>query len=251
MATQPRRLAWRTTPSISPSRASPRRWFGVGNESVVVTGTDFSAGMTATVGTNTAVSCTFVSSTQMTCTFPANAGSAVGIVGVKATYPTSLNSGNYTLNNAYTYTGVLNETNSGAEADYCNLQFPTSFSVTQGTSTPTIYGQIFEAGVTEGAGAPAGILAEIGYGTLASNPTTSSNGWRFFSAAYNTQVGNNDEFMGTFTAPAVAASTNYAYTYRFSSDGGLNWTYCDTNGAGSNSGLTFESNQLGTMTVTP
>ena len=31
-------------------------------------------------------------------------------------------------------------------------------------------------------------------------------------------------------------------------DGGA-WTYCDLNGAGSNSGLTFETSQLGTLTV--
>jgi hypothetical protein len=61
-------------------------------------------------------------------------------------------------------------------------------------------------------------------------------------------VGNDDEYVGTFTAPAAGT---YAYTYRFSFDAGLNWTYCDLNGAGSNAGLAFESAQLGVLTVTP
>ncbi len=43
----------------------------------------------------------------------------------------------------------------------------------------------------------------------------------------------------------------YSYTFRFSQDNGLKWTYCDVNGAGSNTGLTFERAQLGVMTVTP
>ena len=40
----------------------------------------------------------------------------------------------------------------------------------------------------------------------------------------------------------------YPYTARISLDGGA-WTYCDLNGAGSNSGLTFETTQLGALTV--
>ena len=42
----------------------------------------------------------------------------------------------------------------------------------------------------------------------------------------------------------------YAYTTRFSFDG-VNWTYCDLNGAGANTGLAFELEQLGVMTVAP
>src|SRR6218665_104394 len=36
----------------------------------------------------------------------------------------------------------------------------------------------------------------------------SNSSWRFFAATYNTQVGNNDEFTGLFTAPTVTVSTN-------------------------------------------
>ncbi len=88
------------------------------------------------------------------------------------------------LSNAFTYTGNENDltTASPLEADFCNLQFPTSFSVRRSTVTPLIYGRIYEAGVTETAGAPAGVLAEVGYGTNGSDPR-GNNTWRFFPAA--------------------------------------------------------------------
>lgn len=143
---------------------------------------------------------------------------------------------------------ALNETDDPAEADYCNVQFPASFSVGPGQTTPLIYGRLFEAGVTQAAGPPAGWIAQIGYGLSGSDPR-SLTGWRFSDAVYNLQIGNDDEFQASFTAPASAGS--YAYTYRFSGDGGGSWTYCDTDGAGSNAGLTFEVINLGTMTVSP
>jgi hypothetical protein len=62
-------------------------------------------------------------------------------------------------------------------------------------------------------------------------------------------VGRADEYMATFPAPAVNGSTVYEYTYRFSLDDGLTWTYCDLSGAGSNDGLVFDPDDLGIMTV--
>jgi hypothetical protein len=141
---------------------------------------------------------------------------------------------------------VLNETGVAAELDYCDLQFPTTLSVPTGAPTGDVFAQVFEAGVTEAAGAPAGLVAQIGYGPLDRNPETQS-GWTWFPTAYNVQVGNNDEYKASFTAPAAGT---YKYTARVSLDG-VSWTYCDLNGAGSNAGLSFEITQLPTLTVTP
>ena len=62
-------------------------------------------------------------------------------------------------------------------------------------------------------------------------------------------------FEAGVTDPAntltVLSDGLYSYTYRFSLDGGFGWTYCDLDGAGSGSGLTFDASQLGGMTVTP
>jgi hypothetical protein len=141
----------------------------------------------------------------------------------------------------------LNETNVGAEADYCNLQFPSSINIAVNQSTGTIYGRIYELGVTEAPGPSVSITAQLGYGPFGSDPTV-SNAWQWFPATYNVQVGNDDEYQGSFV---VNSAGTYAYTYRFSFDGGTDWTAGDLNGAGSNSGLTFEPSQLGTLTVTP
>lgn len=148
----------------------------------------------------------------------------------------------------WTWTGVANETGTAGEADYCNLQWPPSFSSTAADgSSPEVYARIFEAGTTEAGGALTGVLAELGVGPASSDPTAVN--WSWYPAQFNVQVGNDDEYVGTFPLPPAGAS--YAYTYRFSLDDGILWTYCDLNGAGSNGGLTFETGQLGTATVTP
>jgi hypothetical protein len=76
-------------------------------------------------------------------------------------------------------------------------------------------------------------------------------GWAWFTATWNDAFvdASDDEFMASFPVPAVNGSTAYEYTYRFSLDDGLTWTYCDLSGAGSNDGLAFDPDALGEMTV--
>jgi large repetitive protein len=143
-----------------------------------------------------------------------------------------------------------NESNGAAEADFCNLQFPPSITLVSNDATPSVFGRIFEAGVTNSAGQSPGISAELGFGPVTSDPTT-AGGWSFFAAMFNLQIGNDDEFGAIFRAPVVDASTNFNYTYRFSLNSGASYTYCDLNGAGSNVGLIFETTQLGPLTVNP
>lgn len=143
---------------------------------------------------------------------------------------------------------ALNEAG-GAEAEYCNLQFPANMTLGAGQPAPTIYGRLYEAATTPAAGAPPGWIAAVGYGPAGSDPRQLA-GWRFFPATYNVQVGNDDEFQATFSAPWVVG--NYAYAFRFSDDQGVSWTYCDTDGAGSGTAaLVFSTASLGAMTVTP
>jgi hypothetical protein len=142
---------------------------------------------------------------------------------------------------------ALNETDVGAEADFCNVQFPTTINVAAGLAAPTVFGRLYEMFVTESAGPPSGWTAQLGYGPQASDPRLLT-GWQYLDATYNMQVGNNDEFQANFTAPTNPGI--YAYAYRFSNDGGGSWSYCDTDGAGSNAGETFSAAALGQMTVT-
>jgi hypothetical protein len=260
--TENNRNDFRTDPSPTPGLPNDAANFTVtrlfpddgpataGANGIVVTGTDLAPTMRAQFGNNNSVACSVTTPTTASCTALGNAGAAVSVVNVTFTAAPSVGApGPYVLSNGFTYTGNENDltTPSALEADFCNLQSPASFSVVKSTATPLLYGRIYEAGITEPAGAPSGILAEVGYGTNGSDPR-SHNSWKFVAAAYNQQFGNDDEFMASFTAPATVAT--YSYTYRFSQDGGLKWTYCDLNGAGSNTGLTFEPAQLGVMTVT-
>jgi cysteine-rich repeat protein len=141
-----------------------------------------------------------------------------------------------------------NESGNMLEADYCNVQFPTSLTITSGDTT-TIYGRIYEGGVTEAAGASPLVTAQLGYGPRTSNPEWQA-GWTWFDAIFNTQYGNNDEYMTSFTAPAPG---DYSYAYRFSLDSGASWTYCDVDGAGSDAfpTLSFDTPQIPDLTVTP
>jgi hypothetical protein len=143
---------------------------------------------------------------------------------------------------------AANETDASAEADFCNIQFPLAATANVGDRIQTIFGQLFEAGVTAAAGAPPGWIAQAGWGPQLGDPRAQT-GWVFGDATYNVQVGNNDEFRADLLAPPVAGP--YSYAYRFSPDGGATWTYCDSDGAGSNMGLAFSTGNLGVLTVTP
>jgi hypothetical protein len=145
-----------------------------------------------------------------------------------------------------TCNAVANELGTAAEADFCVLQFPASFSVQTGQTTSLVYGRVFETGTTSIAGQQLNVIAQFGYGPNGSDPTTST-AWNWYFPSFNVQVGNDDEYQAQITAPAPGT---YAYTYRFTFDG-LQWTYCDTDGAGSNAGKDFSSALLGTMSVTP
>ncbi len=131
------------------------------------------------------------------------------------------------------------------EVDFCNIQHPASMSVAVGVASEPIYGRLYEEGVTAPAGAPAGVLAQLGWGPESVNPSVQS-GFQYVDATYNVQIGNDDEFQATITP---AASGTYKYVYRFSLDSGAHWTYCDLDGAGSNGTLSFDVSQLGTLTV--
>ncbi|OWY20536.1 hypothetical protein BVG80_15665, partial [Sphingobacteriales bacterium TSM_CSM] len=123
--------------------------------------------------------------------------------------------------------------------NYANLQFPATGTICQ-SSTFTIYGQVYEPGVTEAGGAGAGIVAEFGYHTANTDPST----WTNWSAAtFNTQVGNNDEYRGTFSGLAPGT---YYYTFRYSLNG------CPYQYGGFSGGFwNGTSNVSGVLTVNP
>ena len=144
---------------------------------------------------------------------------------------------------------ALDESGVAAEADYCNVQFPLSLSLAAGAASGNVFGQLYELGTTEAAGSSSAVRAQLGFGPPTANPEYEA-GWSWTNATYNVQVGANDEYQASFTAPG---SGSYRYAYRFSLDSGVSWTVCDQNagdgGAGSNAGLTFDLASLPVLTV--
>lgn len=110
--------------------------------------------------------------------------------------------------------------------NFANIQSPATATITEGAIV-TVYAQVFEPGITEGAGQGAGITAEIGYSTSNAAP---DNTWTWSTATFNVQVGNNDEYqtnLGTGLAPGT-----YYYASRFKKASSISGTYAygGTNG---------------------
>ena len=138
------------------------------------------------------------------------------------------------------------------DVDFCNLRFPTSFAAAAGSTSPFIYGRIFEDDngvLTSSPGAHPSIVAQVGHGPLGSDPRGGNPAWLWIPATFNLQVGNDDEYQATFIVPFAPTNTQRSYTYRFSVDNGANYTYCDTDGNGTNGGLSFSTANLGTLTI--
>ncbi|TRW23096.1 T9SS type A sorting domain-containing protein [Flavobacterium zepuense] len=95
------------------------------------------------------------------------------------------------------------------EMDWVNLQWPDVVTTPQGTAI-TAYAQGYEPGVTPGAGPGIGVQAWIGVSASNTNPNTWTT---WVPMTFNTQVGNNDEFMAQIGG-ALAPGTYY-YASRF------------------------------------
>ncbi|MFM7661296.1 MAG: Ig-like domain-containing protein [Bacteroidota bacterium] len=149
--------------------------------------------------------------------------------GVQNGNPFQVNSANsYTL----TVTDALNCIGSDAMVintstiDWANLQWPSSGDMCLG-QTHSVYGQLYIAGITNGAGPTAGVIAQIGVYSSNTDPSTwPLSAWN--NTAFNTQVGNNDEYMATI-GQLLPAGTYY-YTFRYSLGQGCPYFYGGYNG---------------------
>ncbi len=110
---------------------------------------------------------------------------------------------------------------------WANLQWPPrmTHTVSATTRTDNVYGQIRIDGVTSAAGQAPGVLAAAGFGPVGSDPAAAS--WTWVPATFNTQSGNNDEYVASFL-PETPGS--YDYLYRYSVTGGATWVYAGLSG---------------------
>lgn len=97
---------------------------------------------------------------------------------------------------------------------WANLQWPGSGNIGFGGNL-TVYGQIWADGITNQPGQAPGINAWLGYSTSNTNPNTWTN---WIPATYNTDIGNNDEYMANIGS--TLSSGTYYYAYRWQLYGG-------------------------------
>ncbi len=92
------------------------------------------------------------------------------------------------------------------------------------TPSAWIYGRLFISGTTALSGATEGVLAEVGYGPLGTQPLTWTH---WVVASFDADVGDEDQFRAR-VAPERAG--DYHLVYRYSTTGGREWTYADLSG---------------------
>lgn len=130
--------------------------------------------------------------------------------------------------------------------DWCKLggeifEAPPQVTMKVGKAGPTIYAQVYRMGVTQSAGAGAGVKGQLGYGPASADPAT----WTWVDATYNKDTGGgaNDEFQADF--PLTLAAGTYAFAFRFNLADGPN-KYCDADGSDA---VGFTAGQAGTLVV--
>ncbi len=140
----------------------------------------------------------------------------------------------------------INTSGTSYSIGWCNIQSPSSITASTGSSS-SIYGQLYVAGQTEAAGqaSSANLVFQFGYGASATTPSTWTN-WS--STTFNVQSGNNDEYVKSWTIPADAVGSKYAF--RASGNGGVTWSYCGTGVGATNPNDGTGSAGWGATTIT-
>lgn len=108
---------------------------------------------------------------------------------------------------------TLYKLNSSNCPDWCNLEPPATGTITIGGAF-NVKAQVYEAGVTPGAGQGSGIRCWIGTSNQNTDPATWTN---WIEASYQGEAGNNDEFIANIGA-GLSPGTYY-YASRFTVDG--------------------------------
>ncbi len=121
--------------------------------------------------------------------------------------------------------------------DWCGIQWPQADTVIAGVDSlsSTIYGQVYEAGVTDaGLADSSNFIVELGVGPSGTMPDDAN--WTWVPAAFNTAHGNsnnNYEYMAQIDVHSLTPGV-YDYAFRFSYNGGP-WVYADWGNSGGSS----------------
>ena len=127
---------------------------------------------------------------------------------------------------------------------WANLQWPPSMTHVISTTdrTDNVYGQVWIDGVTSQPGAAPSLRAQLGFGPDGSDPAADPSAWEWVEAAFNTDVGNNDEFVASLLPDETGT---FDYAYRYTVTGGRDWVYADLDGIGNG----YSTSEAGSLLV--
>lgn len=110
----------------------------------------------------------------------------------------------------------------------CGIQFPLIAEGLEDGQEVSLFGRVFEPGVTDQAELPTSLLAEALVGPAGANPVADAGAFTVLQGERNlAYVGDDfEEFEVTWTAEEGL----HAYVFRFSLDDGDNWSYCGIDG---------------------
>ena len=135
--------------------------------------------------------------------------------------------------------------------DYANLQWPSSATIDQGGSV-TVYGQVYEGGLTDVepglSGQAVGIQAWVGISPIGAN--TNPNTWTTWVVATHNadNVSNNDEYQANIGATLLPGTYYYATRFRL---GAGAYVYGGINAANEGNFWDGTAYLSGVLTVTP
>jgi hypothetical protein len=112
-----------------------------------------------------------------------------------------------------------------AMVDWCNLDSPDSISTSVGIETDSIFGLVYESGITDDPGQGSGIEAQLGYGPDGTLPGAGS--WTWVEAGYHSDIDSMDRYAATLILP-YGGTFDYAYRYRLAAE--QVWCYGDLDG---------------------
>lgn len=121
--------------------------------------------------------------------------------------------------------------------DNCRFSAPVVDFDAQENGAFTLAGQLTSAGLTDlavGLNPNGRIVAEVGFGPVAEDPSVDDSNWTWTSATGDNAFSDAtyDQYAGDISTPAGVGNT-YKVAFRVSGDLGTSFTYCDTNvGAG-------------------
>jgi endonuclease/exonuclease/phosphatase family metal-dependent hydrolase len=125
---------------------------------------------------------------------------------------------------------------------FANFQFPAETRSSAGAASEALFGQVFQAGVTEPDGDD-GFEAQVVHGPYGTHPFEAGPlglgaCWTSAAAAFNVQSGNNDEHTATVTP----APGTFGMMFRFRPTGGA-WRLGDLDGS-DNGADAFQASRL-------